>query len=191
MGQALSVYLLPEAVVRQLPGGDEDRIVREVLRVQGEYLRDFDAQAEEQFGEEGLPLRITEAIAGLVSGRLDPAYPFYGIAFEFVCASLGETLDAPGFVPCSADYYPKLDAILAARAVPLRMTDLIGRPPIELPDWDDLLCGHWSRKEIDLGEPALAAALALGNCHPSLEVINGWLRRAVGEPDTILVGCHS
>jgi hypothetical protein len=190
MGQALSVYLLPEAVVRQLPGGD-DALLADVLRIQGDALSDFDEQAEDQFGDEGLPLTMADAITGLFSGRLDPDYPFYGIAFEFVCSALGEALDNRGFVPCSADLYPKLDAILAARYVPLKMTDLVQRPPIELPDWDDLLCGHWSAEEICRGEPALAAALSKETSHPSLPVIHGWLRRAVREPGTILVGCHS
>jgi hypothetical protein len=187
MGQALSVYLLPEAVVRQLPGGGDEALLGEVLKAQEEALRAFDEQAAEQFGDEGLPLTMAEAITGLFSGHLDPAYPFYGIAFEFVCASLGEGLDNRGFVPCSVDLYPKLDVVLAARAMPLRMTDLVGRPPIELPDWDDLLCGHWSGEEIRRGEPALAAALALDSADRESGlgdgVASGGVHPRRGKPD--------
>jgi hypothetical protein len=188
MGQGLSVYLIPEPAVRGLPGSGDKELLDTVLRDQGEYLRQFD----EQFDEDEAPsLTMAEAVAGLFSGRLDPDYPFYNIAFEFICASLGETLDNRGFVPCSVDLYPILDAALSAQNVPLRMTDLVQHPPVELPDWDNMLCGHCSREEIHRGEPALAAALAIEISHPSLEIIHGWLRRAVREPETILVGCHS
>src|SRR5262249_28059413 len=100
MGQALSVYLLPEAF-RHLPGSGDQGLLADVLRIQGDALRDFDEQAEDQFGDDGLPLTMTEAITGLFTGQLDPDYPFYGIAFEFVCSALGESLDNRGFVPCS------------------------------------------------------------------------------------------
>jgi hypothetical protein len=192
MGGALEVFLVPEGVIRRLPGSGDERLLETVLRDMGESLRDFDEQFEE--GELPSPLTLAEAVAGLFSGRLDPDYPFYGIAFEFVCAALGEPMDNRGFVPCSVDRYPALNAALAAHDVPLKMTDLVQHAPIELPDWDNLLCGHWSAEEIRRGEPALAAALASGGratMHPSLEVIHGWLRRAIQQPDRFLVGCHS
>src|SRR5262245_53114620 len=129
MGQALSVYLVPEAAVCRLPGSGDETLLNSVLRAQGKALRQFDEQFDE---DDEPPLTMTEAVKGLFLGRLDPDYPFYGIAFEFVCASLGEWLDNRGFVPCSVDLYPKLDAVLSARGVPLRMTDLVQHPPIEL-----------------------------------------------------------
>ncbi|HMF20295.1 MAG TPA: hypothetical protein VKE98_24010 [Gemmataceae bacterium] len=179
---------MPEAVVRGLPGSGDQALLKTVLKVQKRALRQFDEQFDEG---EAPPLTMAEAVAGLFSGELDPDYPFYGIAFEFVCASLGHELDNRGFVPCSVDLYPTLDKVLSDQGVPLRMTDLTQSPPIELPDWDDLLCGHWSAKEIRRGEPALAAAVAVKKTHPSLEVIHGWLRRGVRKPEKMLVGCHS
>ncbi len=192
MGQALSVYLVPEKVIRTLSGGGHDRLLRQVLRAQRDRLRAFD----EQFDEDGddLPLTVAEAIEGLFSGHLDPDYPFYSVAFEFVCGGLGEELDNRGFVPCSVDLYPALDAILAAGSVPLRLTDLVQRPPLELPEGDDgPLIGHWSGDEIRRAEPALAALLAGGGetPHAALATVHGWLLRAAREPDKMLVGCHS
>lgn len=190
MGQGLNIYPLPEKTIRSLPGSGDRKLLADILRFQGERLSEFDEHAEDQF-DDGLPLTMEEAITGLFSGELDPDYPFYGIAFEFVCSSLGEWLNNAGFVPCSVDLYPQLDMLLVNHKVPLKMTDLIHNEPIALPDWDDLLCGHWSPAEIHRAEPALAAALTVEKNEPYLEVIHGWLQHAIQKPGTMLVGCHS
>lgn len=193
MSQGLELYLLREEINRALPGSGDQRLLEEVLRVQARAIEGFDEHAADQWDEGEAPMTMAEAIAGLFSGCFDADYPYYGIAFEFVCSSLGEWLPNSGFCPCSVDLYPHVDSILAENGVPLRMTDLTHNYPIELPAWDDLLCGHWSSEEIRRAAPALAAALANPKNDPFryLDVIQEWLQRAINKPGTMIVGCHS
>lgn len=104
--RGISVYLLPEAFIHHLPGCNDEQLLAKVLEEMSESLDGFDEQAQDSFGDAGLPLTMKEAIRGLFSGRFDADYPFYGIAFEFVCVSVGAELDNRGFVPCSVGCEP-------------------------------------------------------------------------------------
>lgn len=196
MSYALSVFLVPEALLCQCVGKNDHVMLAQALEACEAQLADFDEQDDApNFENYDVDISHADALREIFSGRYteDVEGCRYGWALEALCEFLGERLDNSGFCPCRANWYFDLDEELESRGIALKFRDLIYDSPVDIPTPDDFPnIGHWSRKQIAL-LPQLEIALQTfddGEMEEAVETAIGWLKQAADEPGSLIIGFH-
>lgn len=151
MGYGLSVFLVPLSELERVRANDQELLQAALENLQ-EALSDYDAQMGAPNPDNDADLSHADALKELFAGKFTPHVPGarYGWAFECLCAFIGTRLDNDGLIPCTWDWYERLDRILEQRGLSLRFSKLISDSPIAFPEPDDWPCvGHWPASVAD------------------------------------------
>ena len=199
MSMGMMVYLVDEASVKAVPGSNDEELLQDLLRREGqrESLEWFDEEMEHLLEDECPGFTHADALRDIFAGRIThPEAGFvYANAFEHVCSSLGEWVQ-DRFHRCNPEWVTRLDKLFEAHGVGLRFYGgLVTDPPVLLPpDQYGSGLGHWPRADILAAAPAFRALLAANpdpNVQLLLEEIGQWISKVEATPGSMLVAAYS
>ncbi|MBL8851081.1 MAG: hypothetical protein JNG89_15485 [Planctomycetaceae bacterium] len=168
------------------------KLLRECLGALREQLAEWDEDCRDEDNEDEITHEqaFRELFSGVFTADYDGAP--YGSAFEALCRCLGRMLPNASFAPCRLEWFEQLDGYLESERVPLRLSDLIFRPPIEIPrPGEQPLIGHWTHADIveAVGPLANVAATASDpDVAEALTMVADWCRVLTKSPGRMIVG---
>lgn len=136
MSYALSVYLVPQALLDRVCGRNDKALLEQAMQTVGNKLADYDRQMDApDLDNFEIDISHADALREIFSGKYTKGVTGsrYGWAFECLCSFIGERLSNRGFSPCKTEWYETLDERLRSAGVPLRTQDLIFKSPVPIP----------------------------------------------------------
>jgi hypothetical protein len=194
MSYGVSAFLVSARRLTSIPGSRNRRKFARVLAATREQIADYDDQLLDRENPEDIS--HGQALREIFDGTYTRPeyYSRYGWALESLCTYLGTFLDNGPFCPVGAGWEETLDRQLKKHRIPLRFRDLIYRPPISLPKWNDWPCvGHWAPAEIRKAAPLLLGVVPTVKdvwVREALTTVHQWFTLAVKRQDGMIVGFY-
>jgi hypothetical protein len=206
MSTAVYVYSVPADKLRAAPGSKDEELLAALSKLNG-FFETIDKIADDRDqDEEEPPPKCATAYRQIVNGE-SYAVGFgyvYGYAYEGLCLALGAEMER-SWIPIARSYewFPKIDAALAALRINLKITDLLCRGTlIDIPTPDDFPgLGWWNADEVaaaavtfkalDLNRLDGETERTVKPVSDAIDDIRSWVAAASGRPGDWLIGIQS
>jgi hypothetical protein len=192
MSYAVNVYAVSIERLKEVIGSRDKMMLDAIIAEQADFLStidDIDDEAE---------MTCAGALAKMINGQSsldDPGY-LYGYAIETLCAQIG--VELPNICPiCGvSDWVDEVDAILEAKGVPIRLSDLVNAgSPVPIPTPDDFpFIGFWPADEIPAALAAFRSLDFTGFADEMAETftqMRAWLEEAAKTSGVSVIGFNS